>query len=143
MQTAYNNTAANTALLPTGYHNGVPVKSVWVGRTASNEPYAGIMFTVNGQNVPFYGMLTKTETKDGKTPFYYTMMTLSRIGYTKETKATFEKDAVGRLADIKVEHYTKNGEVRARVCNVFAVKANEETFADLDDSDFTEEETEA
>lgn len=135
MQTA-NNT---TALLEVGYYNGVSVKSVWVDKTAKGEPYAGIMFTVDGKNVPFYGMLTKTETSDGKTPHYYTMLTLSRIGYTKETKATFEKDAVGRLADIKVEHYTKDGELRARVCNVFAVKVSEMTFADLDD----EEEIEA
>lgn len=137
-----NNNIVN--LLAAGNHQNAVVTSFRVDKNDEGKPYVCVMFRVGNHLAPFYGMLTvnKDIPRDAR---YYTLLSLSRIGYTAENAATFAKDCIGKTADVEVEHYvTKRGQVKAKVARIYAHTESALSLTDVlgEDTAITENQVE-
>lgn len=137
-----NNNIVN--LLAAGNHSSAVVTSFRVDKTEEGKPYVCVMFRCGNHLVPFYGMLTRNKEipRDAR---YYTLLSLSRIGYTEETASTFAKDCIGQVADVEVEHYeSKKGVVKAKVARIYANAESPLSLTDVlgDDLGITENKVE-
>ena len=95
----------NTNIIAKGNYQAIVTGfAVRVPMEKDKFPYVVITFkTDDGHILNFFGSLKKDASLENDA-YGITMKALARLGYKSETKATFDKDVIGRESEIVVEH---------------------------------------